>query len=384
MLSFDLDEEYVLLRNTVRSFAEKELRPLIEECEESETFPRHLFQAAASVGLLGITYPVEVGGLGLDKLADCVAREELSRVWQSFASSISAQSHLATYPIFALGTDEQKEAYLRPALSGARIGAFALTEPGSGSDVRSIRTFARRSGSDYVISGQKIFITNGTFCDYAVVVAKTEDDGERKPPSLFLVDRDTPGFNVARKLKKEGIRASETAEIFLEECRVPERALIGKVEGGFGDVLRVVSVGRIGVAANCVGIAQGAFELAAHYASEREQFGRPIGSFQAIAFKIADMAVAVEAARWFAYRAAWLYDQGRPSDQAASMAKLLCSETAVRVAKEAVHVFGGYGLMREYPIFRYLRDALVYEIGEGTSEIQRMLIARAVLGMRSN
>jgi alkylation response protein AidB-like acyl-CoA dehydrogenase len=382
MLDFDLSEEQEMVRQTARSFAENELAPLIEEAEETETFPRQLFKAAGDVGLLGITYPTEVGGQGLDKVADCIAREEVSRVWQSFASSISGHSHLATWPIFSFGSDEQREEYLRPALAGEKIGSFALTEPGSGSDVRSLKTTARRDGGDYIINGSKVFITNGPFCDYAIVVAYTDRSAGYGGMSLFVVDSDTKGFVVARKMKKEGIRASETAELYFDDCRVPARALVG-TEGRFHDVLRTLSVGRIGVAANCLGIARGAFEAASAYAVEREQFGKPIGSFQGIAFKIADMAASIESARWLVYRTAWLLDNGRPCDLEASMAKLICSELAVRVAKEALHIFGGYGMMREYPVGRFLRDALVYETGEGTSEIQRMLIAQSILGVRS-
>ncbi len=384
MLNFDLTEEQIQIQETAKRFANDVLQPLIWQAEETETFPRHLFKVAGELGLLGITYPIDVGGQGLDRVSDCLVREEISCMWQSFASSISGHSHLATWPIFSFGTETQKTEYLRPALAGEKIGSFALTEPEGGSDVRSIKTTAKRIGGDYVLNGSKCFITNAPICDYVIVVAYTDQDAGMGGMSLFLVDRDTPGLVISDKMKKEGIRGSETAELYFEDCRIPAEGLIGLEEGRFPDVLRTLSIGRIGVAANCFGIARGAYETAREYAKERQQFGRPIGSFQGIAFKIADMVSGIEMARWMVYRTAWLADRGRPCDVEASMTKLLCSELAVSIAKEAVHILGGYGMMREFPVGRYLRDALVYETGEGTSEIQRSLIARSVLGFRSS
>jgi alkylation response protein AidB-like acyl-CoA dehydrogenase len=376
-VNFSLCEENRIFRDTFRRFCEQEIAPLVEEAEETETFPLKLFPMMARLGYLCPRYPAEYGGPGIDKLSEVIMREELSRVCQGIATSWSAHSHLGTYPIFKWGSLEQKASYLVPAIRGERIAAFGLTEPDAGSDTRAIRTTARRQGDGYVINGRKLFITNGNICDFLTLVACTDRSKGATGISMFVVEKDTPGFVVTRKLKKEGVRSSETAEILLEDCCVPKACLIGE-EGAFHKLMDTLNEGRVGVAGNCVGIAQAAYEAALGYAKERVQFGRPIGRFQAIQFKLAEMATDIEAARLLVYRAAWLIDQGQEPVKEAAMAKLYASEVAVRVAREAIQIHGGYGMMREFPVGRYLRDALVYTVGEGTSEIQKKIIGRQI------
>ncbi len=373
-MDFSLSEEHRIFRETFRRFCEQEIAPLVEEAEETETFPLELFPKMARLGYLCPRYPAEYGGAGIDKLSEVIMREELSRVCQGIATSWSAHSHLGTYPIFKWGSSEQKAAYLIPAVRGEKIGAFGLTEPDAGSDIKSIRTTANRQGDAYVINGRKIFTTNGNICDFLTLVAYTDRPKGYAGISMFVVEKGTPGFMVTRKLKKEGVRSSETAEILFEDCRVSREQRIGE-EGAFNKLMDTLNEGRVGVAGNCVGVAQSAYEAALKYAKERVQFGRPIGRFQAIQFKLAEMATEIEAARLLVYRAAWLIDQGHEPIKEAAMAKLYASEAAVRAAREAMQIHGGYGMMREFPLGRYLRDALVYTVGEGTSEIQKRIIA---------
>lgn len=376
-MDFELAEHHRIFRETFRRFCEREIAPLVEEAEENETFPLHLFPRMGELGYLCPRYPEKYGGAGIDKISEVIMREELSRVSQGIASSWSAHSHLGTYPIYRWGSEEQKAAYLIPAIRGEKIAAFGLTEPDAGSDVKSIRTTAVKRGDHYVINGRKIFITNGNICDFLTLVAYTDHSLGYKGISMFIIERGTPGFVVTRKLRKEGVRASETAELLFEECRVHRDQLIGG-EGAFYNLMNTLNEGRVGVAGNCVGMAQAAYEAALRYAKDRVQFGRPIGRFQAIRFKLAEMATEIEAARLLVYKAAWLIDDGKEPVKEASMAKLYASEVAVRVAREAVQIHGGYGMMREYPVGRFLRDALVYTVGEGTSEIQKLIIAREI------
>ncbi len=376
-MDFALSEQQRIFREQFRRFCEKEISPLVEDAEETETFPLELFPKMASLGYLCPRYPPTYGGPGIDKITEVVMREELSRVSQGIATSWSAHSHLGTYPIFKWGSEQQKQAFLIPAIRGEKIAAFALTEPDAGSDVRFIRTTARKSGGDYVINGRKIFITNGNICDFLTLVAYTNPSLGYQGISMFIVERGTPGFMVTRKLKKEGVRSSETAELLFEECRIPADYRIGD-EGAFFRLMHTLNEGRVGVAGNCVGIAQAAYEAALRYAKSRIQFGHPIGRFQAIQFKLVEMATEIEAARLLVYRAAWMIDQGLEPVKEASMAKLYASEVAVRAAREAVQIHGGYGMMREFPVGRFLRDALVYTVGEGTSEIQKKIIAKEI------
>lgn len=376
-MDFFLNEEQRIFKETFRKFAETEIAPLVEEAEETETFPLKLFPEMGKLGYLCPRYAEKYGGAGIDKVAEVLMREELSRVSQGIASSCSAHSHLGTFPVYHWGSEEQKQNYLVPAIRGEKIFAFGLTEPNAGSDVKAIETTARREGDFYRINGRKIFITNGNICDFLTLVAYTDKTRGYRGISIFLVEKGTPGFIVTRKLKKEGIRSSETAELLLEDCRIPKENLIGE-EGSFYRVMETLNEGRIGVAGNCVGMAQGAYEAALKYSKERVQFRRPIAQFQAIAFKLADMATEIEAARLLVLRAAWLMDQGENPIREASMAKLLASEVAVRVSREAMQIHGGYGQMREFPVGRFHRDALVYVVGEGTSEIQRQIIAKQI------
>jgi len=372
-----LTEEHQIFRDQIRRFCEAEIAPLVEEAEETETFPKSLFPMMVKLGYLAVRYPEEYGGAGVDKLTDVILREEMSRVCQGIASSWSSHSHLATFPIYHNGTEDQKQRYLVPAIKGEKIGGFALSEPNSGSDVKSVESFAKREGAHYILNGSKTFITNAPIADFLTTVAYTDKSQGYKGISIFIVDCNSPGLTIT-KLKKEGIRSSETGEVAFEDCPVPEDNLLGLQEGNFKLVMVNLSEGRIGVAGNMIGIAQAAYEASHRYARERVQFGKPIGKFQAISHKIADMAVQIEAARLMVYAAAKKLDMGVDSILDASSAKLFASEVAVKTARETVQIFGGYGFMREYPVFRYLRDALVYTVGEGTSEIQRNIIAKQI------
>ncbi|MBM4331947.1 MAG: acyl-CoA dehydrogenase [Deltaproteobacteria bacterium] len=374
-MDFFLQEDQRIFQATFRKFAEREIAPLVEEAEETETFPLQIFPQMGKLGYLCPRYSEKYGGAGIDKVSEVLMREEISRVSQGIASTWSAHSHLGTFPVYHWGSEEQKQKYLVPAIRGEKIFAFGLTEPNAGSDVKAIETTARQEGNFYVLNGRKIFITNGNICDFLTLVAYTDRGRGYKGISLFLVEKGTPRFIVSRKLKKEGVRSSETAELLFEDCRIPKENRIGE-EGSFYRVMETLNEGRIGVAGNCVGMAHGAYEAALRYAQERVQFGRPIAHFQAIAFKLADMAMEIDASRLLTLRAAWLMDQGKNPVKEASMAKLFASEVAVRVSREAMQIHGGYGQMREFPVGRFHRDALVYVVGEGTSEIQRQIIAK--------
>jgi butyryl-CoA dehydrogenase len=372
-----LTEEHQIFRDQIRRFCEVEIAPLVEEAEETETFPKRLFPKMGKLGYLAVRYPEKYGGAGVDKLTDVILREEMSRICQGIATSWSSHSHLTTFPIYHGGTEDQKQRYLVPAIKGERIGGFALSEPNSGSDVKSVESYARKEGDHYILNGSKTFITNAPIADFLTTVACTDKSQGYRGISIFIVDCNSPGLTIT-KLKKEGIRSSETGEVAFEDCPVPEENLLGLQEGNFKLVMVDLSEGRIGVAGNMTGIAQAAYEASLRYAKERVQFGKPIGKFQAISHKVADMAVQIQAARLMVYAAAKKLDMGVESIFDASATKLFASEVAVKVAREAVQIFGGYGFMREYPVFRYLRDALVYTVGEGTSEIQRNIIARQI------
>ena len=372
-----LSEEHQIFRDQIRRFCEVEIAPLVEDAEETETFPKKLFPMMGKLGYLAVRYPEKYGGAGVDKLTDVILREEMSRVCQGIASSWSSHSHLTAFPIYHAGTEDQKLRYLVPAIKGEKIGGFALSEPNSGSDTKSIQSFAKKDGDHYILNGSKTFITNAPIADFLTTAAYTDKSQGYRGISIFIVDCNTPGLTIS-KLKKEGIRSSETGEIAFEDCPVPEENLIGLQEGNYKLILETLSEGRIGVAGNMVGVAQAAYEASLRYAKERIQFGKPIGKFQAISHKIADMAVQMQAARLMVYAAAKKLDMGIDSILDASAAKLFASEVAVSIAREAVQIFGGYAFMREYPVFRYLRDALVYTVGEGTSEIQKNIIAKQI------
>jgi alkylation response protein AidB-like acyl-CoA dehydrogenase len=353
------------------------MQPLVDEAEETETFPRPLFRRWAELGLLGARYPTADGGAGGDKVSDCIIREEMSRTCQAFASSWSAHTHLGTWPVWRAGTAEQKARFLRPALSGEKIAGFALSEPDGGSNIRALRTQARKVPGGYRISGSKVFITNAPIADFLLLAARTRPDLTADAISLFLLELPREGVTIS-KLRKEGIRASETGLVMLDDVMVPDECLLGGREGTYPIILESLVENRVGVSANCLGMARAAFEASDRYARERVAAGQPIGRYQAIAHRLADMATDVEATRWLVYYGAWRVDRGDLDAATASRVKLFASEAAVRVARDAMRVFGGNGLMREYPVGRYLRDALVYTVGEGTSEIQRNIIARAL------
>ncbi|CAN5286557.1 acyl-CoA dehydrogenase family protein [soil metagenome] len=378
-MDFDLSEEQEDFRRAVRDFAEEVIRPRAEEMDRLEEFPLDIAKQMGELGLFGLPFPEEYGGQGADFLTFCIAVEELARIDSSMAITLEAAVGLGATPIFAEGTEEQKKRWLVPMCRGEILGAFGLTEPGGGSDAGATRTTARLEDGEWVINGSKAFITNsGTdISRLCVITAVTGDEGEgRKEISAIIVPSGTPGFEVGRSYRKVGWRASDTHELSFNDCRVPEENLLGERGKGFANFLRTLDDGRIAIGALGVGLAQGCLEESVKYATERHAFNRPIAGFQAIQFKIADMKVAVETARLATYKAAWLKDRGRPYKAAASIAKLYASEVAVTSAREALQVHGGYGYMEEFPVARYYRDSKVLEIGEGTNEIQRIVIAR--------
>jgi short/branched chain acyl-CoA dehydrogenase len=376
VLSFDLSDEHRLFRETVRQFAEGEIAPRAEQLDREGRFPLDLVARAAELGLMGIPIPAEWEGAGADTLAYAIAIEELARVDQSFAITVAAHTSLGTQPINLFGTPEQKRRWLPQLASGRRLAAFGLTEAGAGSDAGATRTTARLDDGEWAVDGAKMFITNaGTEISALVTVTAVTGPDEI---SNIVVENGTPGYTQSAPLKKMGWRSSDTRELVFSACRVPEDHLLGPRGDGFRQFLEILDGGRISVAALGLGAAQGAYEMSLAYAREREQFGRPIGRFQAVAFKLADMATEIEAARNLVYKAAWLKDSGRDFAQVAAMAKLYTGELSRRVCNEAVQIHGGYGFMDEYPVSRFYRDQKVLEIGEGTNEVQRMVIARGL------
>lgn len=377
-MQFKLTEEHEMIRKMVRDFAKNEVAPTAAERDEEERFDREIFDKMAELGLTGIPWPEEYGGIGSDYLAYCIAVEELSRVCASTGVTLSAHTSLAGWPIYKFGSEEQKQKYLRPMAQGEKIGAYGLTEPGSGSDAGGMRTTARLEGDHYVLNGSKIFITNGGIADIYVVFAITDASQKHKGQTAFIVEKDFPGFSVGKKEKKLGIRSSPTTEIIFEECKVPVENVLGEVGEGFKVAMMTLDGGRNGIAAQAVGIAQGALDASIDYAKERVQFGKPIAAQQGIGFKLADMATSIEAARLLTYQAAWLESVGLPYGKESAMSKLFAGDTAMKVTTEAVQIFGGYGYTKDYPVERYMRDAKITQIYEGTQEIQRLVISRMV------
>ncbi|MDF9473103.1 acyl-CoA dehydrogenase AcdA [Bacillus cereus] len=375
-MHFKLSEEHEMIRKMVRDFAKNEVAPTAAERNEEERFDRELFDQMAELGLTGIPWPEEYGGIGSDYLAYVIAIEELSRVCASTGVTLSAHTSLAGWPIFKFGTEEQKQKFLRPMAEGKKIGAYGLTEPGSGSDAGGMKTIAKRDGDHYVLNGSKIFITNGGIADIYVVFALTDPESKQRGTSAFIVESDTPGFSVGKKESKLGIRSSPTTEIMFEDCRIPVENLLGGEGQGFKVAMQTLDGGRNGIAAQAVGIAQGALDASVEYARERHQFGKPIAAQQGIGFKLADMATDVEAARLLTYQAAWLESEGLPYGKESAMSKVFAGDAAMKVTTEAVQVFGGYGYTKDYPVERYMRDAKITQIYEGTQEIQRLVISR--------
>ncbi len=381
MMQFQLSDEHEMIQKMVRDFAKNEVEPTAAERDETESYDPAIFRQMAELGLTGIPWPEENGGIGSDYLAYVIAVEELSRVCASTGVTLSAHTSLASWPIYTFGTDEQKETYLKPLAAGQKIGAYALTESGSGSDAGGMKTTAVKAGNEYVLNGAKIFITNGGIADYYIVFAVTDQDASSRNTTAFIVEKETQGFSIGKKESKLGIRSSPTTEINFEDCRIPERNRLGQEGEGFKIAMMTLDGGRNGIAAQAVGIAQGALDAAVNYAKERKQFGKPIIQQQGIAFKLADMATAIEASRLLTYQAAWLETKGLPYGKESAMSKLFAGDTAMKVTTEAVQIFGGYGYTKDYPVERYMRDAKITQIYEGTQEIQRLVISRKLLDM---
>jgi alkylation response protein AidB-like acyl-CoA dehydrogenase len=379
-MDFRLTEEQQLLRRTVREFAETEMRPHVMEWDEAQHFPMDLLPKLASLGLMGIQFDEQYGGSAMSAVDYCICIEELARVCPAISLSVAAHNGLCTAHIAMFGNDAQKQQYLPRLVGGEVLGAWGLTEANAGSDAASMRTTAARQGECWVINGSKAFITHGKIGGVMVVMAITDRSKGNRGISAFVLEHGTPGMSAGKKENKLGMRASDTSEVIFQDCRVPASALLGEEGQGFINTLQVLDAGRIGIAALSVGLAQGAYEAARKYALERRQFGQPIAAFQAIQWKLADNATRIEAARLLTYRAAYMKDQGLRTTRESAMAKLYSSEIAVKAADDCVQIHGGYGFVKDYPAEKYFRDVKLVTIGEGTSEIQRLVIARQLLG----
>jgi len=379
-MDFRLSDEQDLLHRTVREFAEAEIRPHVMEWDESQHFPMDLLPKLAALGLTGIQFPEQYGGAAMSSVDYCICIEELARVCPAIALSVAAHNGLCTSHIAMFGSDAQKTQFLPRLVRGEVLGAWGLTEASAGSDAAAMRTTAVRQGECWVLNGSKTFITHGSIGGVMVVVAITDRTKGHRGISAFIAEHGTPGMRAGKKENKLGMRASDTSEVVFQECRVPAANLLGQEGQGFINTLQVLDAGRIGIAALSVGLAQGAYEAARRYAKERRQFGQPIAGFQAIQWKLADNATRIEAARLLTYRAAYLKDRGARTTRESSMAKLFASEIAVKAADDCVQIHGGYGFVKDYPAEKYFRDVKLVTIGEGTSEIQRLVIARQLLG----
>lgn len=379
-MDFRPTDEQQLLRRSVREFAETEMRPHVTEWDEAQHFPSELVPRLAELGLMGMQFPEAYGGAGLSAVDYCICLEEIARVDPGVALSVAAHNGLCCAHIFMFGNEAQKQRYLPPLASGRHVGAWGLTESTSGSDAAGMRTVAAKDGDGWVISGSKTFTTHGRVGDILVIMAVTDREAGSRGISAFIVERGTPGLSAGKKESKLGMRASDTSEVLLDRCRVPADHLLGDEGQGFVNTMQVLDAGRIGIAALSVGLAQGAYEAALRYAQDRRAFGKTISSFQAIQWKLADNATRIEAARLLTYRAAYLKDQGgRRTTLESSMAKLYASEIAVQAADDCVQIHGGYGFVKDYPAEKFFRDVKLTTIGEGTSEIQRLVIARQLL-----
>jgi alkylation response protein AidB-like acyl-CoA dehydrogenase len=377
-MDFRLNDEQLQIQQMVRDFAISEIKPNLFEWDEAQHFPVDTFKRAGELGMLGVTIPEEYGGAGLSYVDYVNVIEELGVVDSGFALSVAAHNSLGAGHIYLAGNDEQKKKWLPKLTSGEWIGAWGLTEPGSGSDAGGLRTTAVKDGNDWVLNGTKNFITNATYADISVVLA-VNDREAKKGVTAFAVEMDRNGIRPGKKENKLGMRVSDTAELILEDCRVPQENVLGEIGYGFVDAMRVLDGGRISIGALAVGIARGAYEAARDYAKQRQAFGKPISDFQAIQFMLADMATEIEAARLLCHRAATVKDAGERVTQFSAMAKLYASEVAVRATEKGVQIFGGYGFIKEFPAEKYYRDVKLCTIGEGTSEIQRVVIARNLL-----
>jgi len=382
-MDFELTDEQQLLRRTIRAFAREEIAPGASERDERRRFPHALIPGMARLGLFGIMIPEHYGGAGLDALSFAIVLEEISRVDAAVALILASHNSLCAQHILEFGNEDHKERYLPPLASGQKLGAWALTEPDSGSDAAALKSRARLEGDHWVINGTKLFVTQGSTAGFYVISASTDPSRGSRGISAFIVERENPGLCVARVENKLGVRASDTAALHLENLMVSKHNLLGELHGGYKNALKILDGGRIGIGAMAVGLARGALEESLRYARERKQFGRPIAEFGAIQGKLADIATEIEAARLMVYRAAHLRQTGQPFRRAASEAKLFASEVAMRATTQAVQIYGGHGYIKDNPVERYFRDAKICEIGEGTSEVQRMVIARELLASRS-
>ena len=378
-MDFSLTEDQKMLKTMVRDFAEKELEPIAAQIDEEASFPAESITKAAKIGLTGTGFPEEYGGSGGGAIEQAIIFEEIARVCASTSVILIVTNGLACHPIYTFGSEEQKQRFLTPLTKGEKLGAFGLTEASAGSDVAAMQTTATRQNGGYILNGSKIFITNGSEADILVVFATVDKSLGYRGVTSFIVEKDNPGFSVGKHERKLGIRASSTAELIFENCFVPEENRLGEEGKGFRIALGTIDASRIGIAAQAVGIAQGAFEKSLAYAKERQQFGQPIGDFQAIQWMLSDMATQIDASRLLTYRAAYLKDNGLPFIKEASMAKVFAAETAMFVTNKAIQIHGGYGYIKDYPLERYFRDAKITEIYEGTSEMQRMTIARQLM-----
>jgi alkylation response protein AidB-like acyl-CoA dehydrogenase len=382
-VNFSFTEEQKQLRSSIREFALGEIAPHVMEWDEASHFPVEIMPKLAEMGLLGVIFPEQYGGAGLGYIEYVIAIEELSRIDGSVGIIVAAHNSLCSNHIFKFGSEAQKQKYLVPLAQGKKIGAWSLTEPEAGSDAGGTRTTAEREGDHWLVNGAKTFTTNGHYADICVAMAVTDQSKNSHGISAFIVEKGTPGFKPGKKENKLGLRASDTSEMILSDCRVPQENLLGAEGEGFIGSLKILDGGRISIAALALGMAQGALDAAVNYAKQRKQFGQPISEFQAIQFKLADMATQVEAARLLVYQAAWLADQDNARfTRESSMAKLFASEVAVRVANECVQIHGGYGFIKDYPAEKFYRDVKLCTIGEGTSEIQKLVIARQLLGKK--
>jgi len=379
-VDFTFSEQQKLLRASVREFCEREIRPHARDWDEAERFPLEIVPRLAELGLLGIRVPEAYGGAGMDVTAYAIAVEECARVDGSLALTIASHNGLGTGHILSVGSEEQKRRYLPRAASGEALAAWALTEPGSGSDAASLRTTARREGNDWILDGTKMFITQGSIGGFCVVLARTNPE---LPPqrgiTAFIVDTSAPGYSASKKLKKYGCRWSDTVEVTLDQVRVSDAERLGELDHGFLDTMRILDTGRISIAAMALGLGRGALEMAVAYAKERSAFGRPLADFQALQWMLADGKAGLDAAELLVHRAAWLADRGERYTEEASIAKLFASEVATKVCNDSLQIHGGYGFTREFAIEKHLRDVKLCEIGEGTSQVQRMVIAKHVL-----
>ncbi len=379
-MDFQLTDAQRSIRETVREFAEREIRPIAHLYDEKGEFPWEIVNKMASLGLMGMIFPEEYGGAGMDYVGYALALEEIARQDGGIALTVASHNSLCCNHIYLAGTREQKQKYLVPLARGEKLGAWALTEPGSGSDAGALQSTAVRKSDRWILNGTKNFITQGSVASVFVVMAITNRNLEKRGVSAFILEKGTPGFRPGRKETKLGVRCSDTAQLIMEDAEVPAENILGEINHGYLDTLKILDGGRIGIAAMACGLARGALEESVKYAKERHQFGRPIGRFQAIQWKLADMATEIEAARLLTHRAAAMTDRRLPTTKESAMAKLFASEVGMRACNQAIQIHGGYGYLRDFPVERYFRDVKLTEIGEGTSEIQRLVIARELLG----